>query len=339
MIVIISHAADEHAVRVMQHLARSGEEALLLNLAELPNQATLSVAYGCCGKVRVDYRRANDGSHVLTDARSVWWRRPQAPHPDSVTDADLHLFTANEWHEATNGLWQLLNMPWMNNPVRDEVASRKALQLRVATQVGLRVPGTLITSDPDNARAFIDSLGIGNVVYKTFSCTHQVWRETRLLREEDLALLDSLRLAPVIFQEYVPGEIDLRITVVGDRMFPAVIRAPDGDARVDFRMRVGRSTMEPFEVDARIEAKLRSLMETLGLVYGAIDMRVTPSGEYFFLEVNTAGEFLFVEERTGLPISQAVADWLRQPSPAQPTPVPPRLAAAHRRGSRDKTAS
>lgn len=317
MIVIISHADDPHAVRVTEHLVRDGEETLMLNLAELPNQATLSLAYGCCGKVRVDYRRSDQTTHVLTDARSVWWRRPQMPNPDSVTDADLRLFTANEWHEATNGMWQLLNMPWMNHPVRDEVASRKALQLRVANQVGLRVPSTLITSDPDHAREFVASLGIGNVVYKTFSCTHQVWRETRLLREEDLTLLDSLRLAPVIFQEYVPGEIDLRITAVGDRMFPAVIRAPEGETRVDFRMRVGRSTMEAFELDSRIEDKLHSLMETLGLVYGAIDMRVTPHGEYFFLEVNTAGEFLFVEDRTRQPISRAVADWLRRPKPAR----------------------
>ena len=35
--------------------------------------------------------------------------------------------------------------------------------------------------------------------------------------------------------------------------------------------------------------------------------------QQMFLEVNTAGEFLFVEERTGMPITDAVAGWLRQP--------------------------
>ena len=43
---------------------------------------------------------------------------------------------------------------------------------------------------------------------------------------------------------------------------------------------------------------------------GAIDMRRTPDGEYYFFEVNTAGEFLFVEDRTNLPISRAIASWL-----------------------------
>jgi glutathione synthase/RimK-type ligase-like ATP-grasp enzyme len=54
-------------------------------------------------------------------------------------------------------------------------------------------------------------------------------------------------------------------------------------------------------------------MTRLGLVYGAIDMRRTPDGEYVFLEVNTAGEFLFIEDRTGQPISSAVAKWLARP--------------------------
>jgi glutathione synthase/RimK-type ligase-like ATP-grasp enzyme len=54
-------------------------------------------------------------------------------------------------------------------------------------------------------------------------------------------------------------------------------------------------------------------MKHLGLVYGAIDLRRTPEGEYVFLEVNTAGEFLFIEERTGQQISKALAEWLARP--------------------------
>jgi glutathione synthase/RimK-type ligase-like ATP-grasp enzyme len=313
MIIVISHDQDPHASRVLERLSSAGREALLLNLAELPNHATLTFSYLCCGKVRIDYRRGKGASFALDQARSVWWRRPQAADPSSVTDPDLRLFTANEWNEAINGLWQLLRMPWMNDPMRDDVASRKALQLKIAQEVGLRVPRTLITSDPEQARAFIASQGIGATIHKTFSCTHAVWRETRLLRGEDLDLLDSVQLAPVIFQEFVPAGLDLRITAVGESLFAAAIRPEDGETRVDFRMRVGRSSMTAFDLPDVIARKLRALMDRLGLIYGAIDMRVTPEGEYYFLEVNTAGEFLFVEDRTGLPISHAVAQWLAQP--------------------------
>ena len=122
-----------------------------------------------------------------------------------------------------------------------------------------------------------------------------------------------MRVAPVIFQEYVPAGIDLRVTVVGSAIFAAAIAPAAGETRVDFRMRVGRSSMDSFVLPAEVAGQLRLLMERLGLVYGAIDLRISPQGDYFFLEVNTAGEFLFVEERTGLPITEAVAGWLARP--------------------------
>lgn len=321
MIVIVSHEDDLHARRVIEQLTRGGHPSLLFNLAQLPNRATLSFDYRPEARPALQLRTDDGTVHALDGARSVWWRRPQAADPSTVTDPQLRLFTANEWNEAISGLWQLIEVPWMNNPQRDEAASRKAWQLHLARQAGLRVPRTLISSDPDAARAFIDELGIGRTIYKTFSCTHAVWRETRLLRAEDLGLLEALRIAPVIFQEYVPAGSDLRVTVVGRAMFAAAISPAAGETRVDFRMRVGRSAMEAFTLPETIAQRLRALMDRLGLVYGAIDLRVSPEGEYYFLEVNTAGEFLFVEERTGLPITRAVADWLAQPTPAATTPA------------------
>ena len=51
-------------------------------------------------------------------------------------------------------------------------------------------------------------------------------------------------------------------------------------------------------------------MQHLHLEYGAIDMRLTPDGDYVFLEINPNGEYLYVEQATGLPISRALAEHL-----------------------------
>jgi glutathione synthase/RimK-type ligase-like ATP-grasp enzyme len=53
-----------------------------------------------------------------------------------------------------------------------------------------------------------------------------------------------------------------------------------------------------------------TLMRGLGIDYGAIDMRRTADGEYYFLEVNPAGQWLFVEQRTEQPITKALVDLL-----------------------------
>jgi glutathione synthase/RimK-type ligase-like ATP-grasp enzyme len=312
VIVAVSHPDDPHAERVLEHLAAAGHEAVLLDLSELPDRATLTVDYDH-GSPRIEIGR-DGGTLDLTRASAVWWRRPQAAEPSSVADLEVRLFTVNEWQEAINGLWQLLDVMWVNDPVRDEVAARKALQLKVAARLGLRVPRTLITSDPDDARAFVEAEGVGRTVFKTFSCTHAIWRETRLVEEDVLSLFDSVRLAPVIFQEYVPAGADVRVTAIGRQLFAAAIHSQETDYPIDFRMSLGQARVEPVTLPRAVERRLLSLLDELGLRYGAVDLRRTPEGEYVFLEVNTAGEFLFVEERTGQPIARALAELLATPS-------------------------
>jgi glutathione synthase/RimK-type ligase-like ATP-grasp enzyme len=198
----------------------------------------------------------------------------------------------------------------VNPPASDEIAHHKPLQLARAQEVGLPVPRTLITNDPDDARRFVDEVGPGRTVYKTFVATEENWRETRIIRSEEVALLDSVRLAPVIFQEYVAAVADLRVTVVGDRLWPTQIVAGGSSYAVDYRMDMGAAEFSPTHLPDDVAEKLMLLMKRLDLVYGAIDLRRTPEGEHVFLEVNPAGEWLFVEERTGQPLTAAMADLL-----------------------------
>jgi len=249
----------------------------------------------------------------LGEAQSIWWRRPQPFELPPLPNNDIHAFTYNEWEEAATGLWQLLPGVWINEPNRDRRASRKAFQLREAAQCGLRIPRTLITSDPDDARGFVNEMGVDNVIYKVFSATAQTWRETRRLRQSEMSFFDCLEIAPVIFQECIDAVVDLRITVIGDQLFPAAIHSQDGEYKVDFRMEMDDARIEPVELPKKLHEQLLAFMRRLGLVYGAIDMRKTPDGDYVFLEVNTAGQFLFIEYATGQAISQALADTLADP--------------------------
>lgn len=307
MILIISHRADPHAAEVQRHLAGAGADALLFDTANFPRD------------IRLDIRHANgqpsaatalvDGvRHAMSEVRAVWWRRPQPFEVQAdVAAGEDRGFAFAECHAAITGLWSCLDAFWVNRPECDEVAGRKAYQLKLAVGLGLKVPRTLITNDPASAAAFIDHEGAAGTIYKAFSATEGAWRETRLLRPEEHAQLDAVRFAPLIFQEHIRADIDLRITMIGDAIFPAEIRSGDTDYRVDFRMTMHLAPTRPHALPEGVAAKLRALMNKLGLVYGAIDMRLTPEGEYVFLEVNPAGQWLFIEERTGQPISAALA--------------------------------
>ncbi len=308
MILVVSHGGDVHATEVTGHLGRLGADVHVLDLADFPVSASLSIAYDD-PEQPVGIVRSADGVEALdvTGTTAVWWRRPMPFALPEMPDAETFTFTYNEWDEAITGLWQLTPGFWINEPARDVVAARKAYQLREAARSGLPVPRTLITSDPARAIEFVDQVGRDRTIYKVFSATQHTWRETRLLRESELSMIDRLRLAPVIFQEYVPADVDLRITIVGDHCFPAAIHSQDADYKVDFRMEMDGMQIEPATLPEEIELGLKRMMGRLGLVYGAVDMRRTPSGDYVFLEVNTAGQWLFVEYATGQPIAETLA--------------------------------
>ena len=306
-VLVISHTHDFHAGEVLGHLARLGADAVLFDTARIPRETPLTISFDAGewqGSTRVD-GRALDFAQV----GAVWWRRPQAfaLHADVVT-ADDRGFALGETHAAVTGLWTLLDAGWINDPDADERASRKVWQLEVARRNGLTIPRTLVTSDPDAARAFVSSLP-GGAIYKAFSATERTWRETRLLDDTAAEKLEAVRFAPVIFQEYIAAEADLRVTAVGGTLFPAAIRVRK-EYQYDFRMAMDDMDIAPIELPPQVHDGLLAMMAELGLEYGAFDLRLTPDGGCVFLEVNPAGQWLFVEHKTGQPIGLALAERL-----------------------------
>lgn len=313
MILLVSHPEDDHLAPVRRELARLGAEHRELDLADIPRRIGVTVEVDAGATARL---RTEAGEVDLSTVTAVWWRRPRG----FVLDPDLepceHAFTYNEVHEAVQGLWALLDARWVNPPWHNDWATYKARQLALATDLGLAVPRTCITSDPDAARAFVAANQPHPVIYKSFSATEDHWRETRLLRPEEHAHLDSVRFAPVIFQEFIGDAVDLRITAVGDDLFATAIHKAPGSYDVDFRMDMRGARFEPTDLPGDVAERLHALLDALGLRYGAIDVRRRADGTHVFLEVNPAGQWRFVEQRSGQPITAAVAALLARPSDA-----------------------
>lgn len=308
MILIVSHEADDHAVGVLSELDRLGSATALVDTAKFPSDAYLTQRFE---DGRQKYEFTAEGRRIdLGSCRAAWWRRPQPYTLQPGLSPEVVSFTYTECHEAIAGLWAALDVTWVNPPELDEVAHHKPYQLAVAAEIGLPIPRTLITNDPDEVRQLIDEIGPERTVYKTFMASAECWRETRIIRPEELAILDQVRLAPVIFQEYIAAVADIRVTVVGRRMFAAAISPAPGGYDIDYRMDLGGARFEPTELPGATQKKIQALMKRLGLVYGAVDLRRTADGQHFFLEVNPAGEWRFVEERTGQSITRAVAELL-----------------------------
>jgi glutathione synthase/RimK-type ligase-like ATP-grasp enzyme len=62
-----------------------------------------------------------------------------------------------------------------------------------------------------------------------------------------------------------------------------------------------------------IHDRILALHRRFGLIYSSFDFVRTPDGEYVFLETNPFGQWLWIEDLTGMPISKAIANYLAAP--------------------------
>ena len=309
MILVVSYRGEEHSADVMERLSRRGREVKLIDLSDFPAHAGLTMSW-TSGEQPSYLIDGPDGPIDLGRARVGWWRRVRPYTIDgAVVSPSMRAFAESETSQAVGGMLDALGCVWVNHRGADEAAHHKPYQWAAAQEVGLRLPRTLVTNRPEAAREFIEEVGVGKTIFKAFLAAQEAWRETRLVESDDLDKLDLVRLAPVIFQEYVEG-VDLRITVVGDQIFAAEIDARQTRYPVDMRMVIGEAVLQAVKLPPKVKRAILKLQRRLGLSYGAIDVRRTAGGEYIFFEVNPAGQWLFVEQRTGLPISEAVAEYL-----------------------------
>jgi glutathione synthase/RimK-type ligase-like ATP-grasp enzyme len=309
VILVVSHARDEHLPPVLAALRRRRARTALLDLSRFPAAGRLSLRFGG-GRGEVDGAIDAEGGPVRpSDIRAVWWRRPQPFEAGPELRHPTHRrFALRETEEAFAGLWEALRpgVRWVNHPVRDRAAGHKPGQLALAIRLGLDVPRTLVTSDPAAARRFLAEVAPGRVVCKALSSSAEAWLETRVVDRAARRLLPLLRHAPAILQEEVAG-VDLRVTAVGSRLFTAEIDARGTRYPGDFRLDPERAALRRARLPREVAAALRAMMRALGLSYAAFDLRRTPQGEHRFLEVNPGGQWLFVERRSGLPIAEALA--------------------------------
>lgn len=286
-----------------------------VSIAEEPGGATRGVIAGPAGELSLEaitavyYRRFNAGGQIPGDL-----------------DRQLRAPSVEESRRVLHGLLAVLSSAGVFALDRLDVVRRaenKPLQLALARRLGLDVPRTLVSNDPEAVRAFAAQQPAGVVTKMMASfAVYEGGREnvvfTNPVRDEDLADLDGLALCPMTFQERLEKALELRVTIVGDRVMAASIDSQAlPRARSDWR-REGVALLHEwrhYELPAAVQAGALALMDALGLNYGALDFIVTPDGRHVFLEVNPCGEFMWLLQSPGLAIDEALADLLCERAP------------------------
>jgi MvdD family ATP-grasp ribosomal peptide maturase len=318
-VLIITHSNDNESVaRVAEAIARKGGHTIRFDTDRYPTEVRLSAYYGDPGDERLTLRNG-DGEFDLRAVTAIWHRRLSlgANLPQSL-DVQMRHASLGEVSAAAHGMLASLKAFRVDHVQHIRHAENKQLQLQVARELGLDIPRTLTTNEPNAVRAFAESCENG-IVTKMLS-SFAIYDEgkelvvfTNPVKPEDLADLSGLNLCPATFQESIPKALEIRVTVVGQRVLSAAVASQVSARAVHDWRRDGLRMIQdwqPYQLPLDVEEKILRLMDHFSLNYGAIDIILTPDDKHIFLELNPCGEFFWLEHAPGLPISDALADLL-----------------------------
>ena len=311
VVLLVTASYDLAPEYVILALERRGVPYFRLDTDRFPSE--IRVSFDPHGDITI-----TDGELSVAgkDIKSVWYRRSVAPNLSTSLDPGAREFCERETRAFLGGtLAALPTRRWLSSSQAIWYAEHKPCQLAMAVRLGFTLPQTIVTNDQLVVQDFAQKV---QLVAKAVSSGYITGSDgnqaifTSALHQSDLDDLGGLALAPVIFQEQVEKSSDVRVTVVGNEVFAAEILSQDrASSKVDWR-----ATDDPnlehreHELPPSLARRCRQLVSQLGLSFGAIDLALTPSGAYVFFEINPNGEWLWLEDRLGLPISDRIGAWL-----------------------------
>jgi ATP-grasp ribosomal peptide maturase len=311
-VLVLTGPSDPTADAVLVELGRRAARVVRLNLGDFPTCLRLAASTsrdGWAGRLWTD-----DAVVTLAEVRSVYYRRPtRFALPDGLSDGDA-VFAAAEARLGLGGVLAALDARWVNEPARVARAEYKPLQLRVAANVGLSVPRTLVTNDHAAAVDFAAAVD-GPVVCKTLSSL--VLAEGGQPRITYTTVVDPAAIDPAaiaatahLLQEQVPKAFDVRATMVGHESHAVAIHTASERGRADWRAAYDELQYAPIDVPADVRTGMARYLDDLGLSFAAFDFGVTAGGRWLMYEANPNGQWLWIAEQTGLPIAASIAELL-----------------------------
>lgn len=298
-VIIVAMPEDEHAQAVCRYLQDKHKNihAAILDTSGFPQKMACKVTVNSQG-TRVKFLQIGGSTVSLEKLRSIWWWRPQIPQIDrTIQDVSKAEFAYRECCHLIEGMWFVLDCLWLNPPEKQDLALNNLYQMEMARHVGFHVPDTLVTNSPEAVLDFWNKHD-GQVFYKQLLPFPKSFRLTR----DMLKKIDSLKFAPLMFQEIVTLDAMLTVIVVGD-----VVCA----ARILRNTKSGNDeAIKKYNLPRDVESKLLQLTRHMGLLYNKIDIGIDKNSNYIFFAIDPTFHFLPIEKQVGFHITELLAEIL-----------------------------
>lgn len=315
MILILSDRNDVHADRVENILKHKSERYFRLNLDVESLKKTKTTFDGTSWNIIQKKIAVN-----TDDINAVWARRVYVElllEERAIVNSDFQIWKG-EWNKTLLGIYAFLEgKNWLNFYRDSYYAENKYRQFQVAKNIGMEIPEFVSSNSKRDLKKFTKShdevvLKLMNQdIYKTDEGDFKGIYVNKI----SPGLLDKFGPTgenPVTLQEYIRKSYEVRYTVVGGDHFVCKIESQKSEiSKTDWRRYDLQNTpYSKINPPLNIQNKVGEFLTFFNLRYGAFDFIVTPENKWYFLELNSMGQYLWVEDLSGLQISESIADWL-----------------------------
>jgi len=310
-ILIATNSRDSSSVAVAEAITNRGYEPLLYEadtVADGSTELSIGLADGE-GALRVQY---GGEALDLESLGAAWYRRPNY-FTNELRDKGYQLSVASEYRAIQQGIWDMVPPDaWLSTPEALRRAETKLTQLRIAAHVGFNFPDTIAS----NRWSSIEKNLPEDIVFKPaygllYEQDQLKMMYVRALKNTEGALPTDMNPYPGLWQSRKEKFREWRITVVGEEFFDAAIYTDD-TAKDDWR-RLQVTDAVQFKAEQfpdKEKEKCLAYLAKLSIRYGAFDFIEGSDGSMTFLECNPNGQYGWLEDRLGLPISDAIAGQL-----------------------------
>lgn len=218
----------------------------------------------------------------------------------------------SQWNAFIRNLIVFDKAKWINHPVSTYYAENKVYQLKIAKEIGLLVPKTYVGNVLPREMKKANNCIIKSLDTALFyDGKEEYFTYTTKFNSDELNKV-SIKQAPVFFQNYIDNKTDVRVTIIGKKIFAVSItnngEKIDGDWRKNKKDNLNYSLIT---LPLCIKTKLLDLMSKLHLQFGGIDLAKV-GNNYYFIEVNPTGEWGWLKFNTGLPLDKEIVQLMEE---------------------------
>lgn len=313
-ILVLTNKGDITSDFIVQNLSELGVPFYRLNTDEIGN--TIRLSLDVINNEYLIYDYARDIIIDLLQIKSVYFRRPEIfVHAGAVTIGEKN-FVKSELSFTLEAVYRILdNAFWVNTVDAIRAAENKLYQLMLANEIGFIIPNTILSNQPSSAMSFFSENNCSCIIKPIKSGLVSGGTEEGVIFTSKVHLdddnIDRILSCPVYLQNHIPKNADLRVTLIGNKLFCAMIHSQEEeDSIVDWRKARHPLRHSVHELPKEITVKCFQLAKKLNLNFAAIDFILDQKNNYIFLEINPNGQWAWIERQLNFKISDEITKLL-----------------------------